>query len=41
MYIKDLYKINDGTELYNGFYSMGKKVYHDDGDLINQGFVDK
>jgi hypothetical protein len=41
IYSRDLYKINDETELYNRFYSMGKKVHRDERDIINQGFLDR
>jgi hypothetical protein len=39
VYVKDLYKKHKGKELYKGFYSVGKKIYQDDGEVINEGFA--
>ena len=39
VYIKDLYKKHKGKELYKGFYSIGKKIYQDDGEIVNEGFA--
>lgn len=38
-YVRDLYKKHKGKELYKGFYSIGKKIYQDDGEVVNEGFV--
>lgn len=38
VYVRDLYKKHDGKEIYKGFYSIGKKIYQDDGEVINEGF---
>jgi hypothetical protein len=34
-----LYKKHMGKELYKGFYSIGKKMYQDDGEIVNEGFA--
>ena len=39
VYVRDLYKKHKGSELYKGFYSIGKKIYQDDGEVINKGFA--
>lgn len=39
VYVRDLYKKHKGKELYKGFYSIGKKIYQDDGEVINEGFA--
>lgn len=39
VYVRDLYKKHKGKELYRGFYSIGKKIYQDDGEIINEGFA--
>jgi hypothetical protein len=40
--VRDLYKRHKDKELYKGFYSIGKKIYQDDGEVVNEGFtVDK
>jgi hypothetical protein len=39
VYVKDLYKKHKGKELYKGFYSIRKKIYQDDGEVVNEGFA--
>ncbi|HYG00029.1 MAG TPA: hypothetical protein VD815_08045 [Candidatus Saccharimonadales bacterium] len=39
VYVRDLYKKHKSKELYRGFYSIGKKIYQDDGEIINEGFA--
>ena len=39
VYVRDLYKKHKGKELYKGFYSIGKKIYQDDGEVMNEGFA--
>ena len=39
VYFRDLYKKHKGKELYKGFYSIGKKIYQDDGEVVNEGFA--
>jgi hypothetical protein len=39
VYVRDLYKKHKGKELYKGFYSIGKKIYQDDGEVVNEGFA--
>ena len=39
VYVRDLYKKHKGKELYKGFYSIGKKIYQDDGEIVNVGFA--
>ncbi|HEU5119909.1 MAG TPA: hypothetical protein VFT71_02885 [Candidatus Nitrosocosmicus sp.] len=38
VYVRDLYKEHNGKELYKGFYSIGKKIYQDNGQIVNEGF---
>lgn len=38
-YVRDLYKKHKGKELYKGFYYIGKKIYQDDGEVVNEGFA--
>lgn len=35
----DLYKKHKDKELYKGFYSVGKRVYQDNGEVVNEGFA--
>ncbi len=37
-YVRDLYKKHNGKEIFKGFYSIGKKIYQDDGEIVNEGF---
>lgn len=39
VYVRDLYEKHKGKELYKGFYSIGKKIYQDDGEVVNEGFA--
>ncbi len=39
VYVRDLYKKHKGKELYKGLYSLGKKIYQDDGEIVNEGFA--
>lgn len=39
VFVRDLYKKHKDKELYKGFYSVGKKVYQDNGDVVNEGFA--
>ena len=39
VYVRDLYKKHQGNELYKGFYSIGEKIYQDDGEVVNEGFA--
>jgi hypothetical protein len=39
VYVRDLYKKLKGKELHKGFYSIGKKIYQDDGEVVNEGFA--
>ncbi|HEU5119706.1 MAG TPA: hypothetical protein VFT71_01860 [Candidatus Nitrosocosmicus sp.] len=39
VYVRDLYKKHKGKELYREFYSIGKKIYQDDGEIVNEGFA--
>jgi hypothetical protein len=38
-YVRDLYKKHKGRELYKEFYSIGKKIYQDNGEVVNEGFA--
>jgi len=39
VYVRDLFKKHKGKELYKGLYSIGKKIYLDDGEIVNEGFA--
>ena len=39
VYVRDLYKKHKGRELYKRFYSIGKKIYQDNGEVVNKGFA--
>jgi hypothetical protein len=39
IYIRDLYEKHNKREEYKGLYSVGKKVYRDDGEIDNDGFA--
>lgn len=39
VYVRDLYKKLKRKELHKGFYSIGKKIYQDDGEVVNEGFA--
>ena len=42
IYVRDLYEKYNKREEYKGLYSVGKKVYRDDGEIDNEGFaIDK
>ncbi len=34
VYVRDLYKKHNGKELYKGFYTVGKRTYQDDGEVV-------
>ncbi|HYF99159.1 MAG TPA: hypothetical protein VD815_03620 [Candidatus Saccharimonadales bacterium] len=38
VYVRDLYKKHNGKQIFKGFYSVGKKIYQDDGEVVNEGF---
>lgn len=38
VYVRDLFKKHKGKEL-KGFYSIGKKIYEDYGEVVNVGFA--
>jgi hypothetical protein len=35
----EIYLKNTSKELYKGFYTIGKKIYQDDGEVVNEGFA--
>ncbi len=37
--VRNLLKKNNGRELYKGYYSVGKKIYQDEGEVANEGFA--
>lgn len=39
VYVWDLYKKHQGKEHYKGFYYIEKKIYQDDGEVVNEGFA--
>jgi hypothetical protein len=38
VYVHNLYKKHNGKEIFKGFYTLEKKTYQDDGEVINEGF---
>ena len=38
-YVRDLYKRHKGKELYKGSYTVGKKIYQDDGEVVNESIA--
>ncbi len=38
-YVRDLFKKHKGRPKYKGLYSIGKKIYQDDGEIYNEGFA--
>ncbi len=42
VYVRDLYEKHNKRKEYKGLYSIGKKVYRDNGEIDNEGFaIDK
>ena len=39
VYVRDLFKKHNSNELYKGFYSIGKKIYQDNGEVFNEAFA--
>jgi hypothetical protein len=39
VYVGDLYKKHNGKELYNGFYTVGKNGYQDNGEVANESIA--
>ena len=39
VYIRDLLKKYNGRPEYKSLYSIGKKIYQDDGEIYNEGFA--
>ena len=38
VYVTDLYKKHNGKEIFKGFYTIEKKIYQDDGEVVSEGF---
>ncbi len=38
VYVRDLYKSIGLKNPIGGFYSLDKKIYQDDGEVVNEGF---
>ena len=36
--VHDLYKKHNGKEIFKGFYTIEKKIYQDDGEVVSEGF---
>ena len=34
--VTDLYEKYKGKELYKGFYTVGKRIYQDDGEIVTK-----
>ncbi|MDN5846275.1 MAG: hypothetical protein L0H53_08390 [Candidatus Nitrosocosmicus sp.] len=39
VYVRDLFKKYKGRPEYKGLYSIGKKIYQDNGEVHNEGFA--
>ena len=39
VYVRNLLKKHNGREFYKGYYSVGKKIYQDEGEVVNEGFA--
>lgn len=39
IYVRNLYEKHNKREEYKGLYSIGKKIYRDDGEIDNEGFA--
>ena len=39
VYVKDLYKKHEGKEYYKVFYTVHKKIYKDEADVINESIA--
>ncbi len=39
VYVRDLYKKHNGKEIFKGFYSIEKKTYQDEGEVVSEGFA--
>lgn len=39
VYVQDLYKKHKGKEIFKGFYTVGKKTYRNDGQVINESLA--
>ena len=37
--LPDLFKKHKGKELYNGFYTVGKRIYQDDSEIISKSIA--
>ncbi len=39
IYVRDLYEKHNKREEYRGLYSIGKKIYRNDGEINKEGFA--
>jgi hypothetical protein len=39
VFVTDLYKKHNGKEYYKDFYTVGKRTYQDDGDIISNSIA--
>lgn len=39
VYVRDLYKKHNGKDIYKGFFTIGKKVYQEDGEVVNESIA--
>ena len=39
VFVTDLYKKYKGKELYKGFYTVRKRIYQDDGEIVTKSIV--
>ena len=36
VFVTDLYKKHNGKEYYKGFFTIGKRIYQDDGEIVTE-----
>jgi len=39
VFVTDLYKKHNGKEIFKGFYTVGKRIYRDDGKIVFQSIA--
>lgn len=39
VFVTDLYKKHKGKELFKGFYTVGKRIYRDDGQIVSKSIA--
>lgn len=39
VFVTDLYKRHNGKEYYKGFFTIGKRIYRDDGEIVTDSIA--